>query len=126
LARTDTVFAGSTPAFYDRYLGPLLFALRGRRHPPADGPNIPQDPPRFLARTPHGLHEIGKIRDEVTEAGFASFEAETVQRVSRAASPRDAIRLDAATDAAAAAVAARFGPGPITAGMQAHVIIAGA
>ena len=25
MAQTDTVFAGSIPAFYDRYLGPLLF-----------------------------------------------------------------------------------------------------
>jgi ubiquinone/menaquinone biosynthesis C-methylase UbiE len=104
---------------------------------------FPEDPPRFLARTPHGYHEVHKLRDEVAEAGFSSFEAETVRFVSRAASPRDAVlglcqgtplrseieardptRLEAATDAAAAAVAARFGPGPISATTQAHVITA--
>ena len=25
MARTDTVFSGSIPALYDRYLGPLIF-----------------------------------------------------------------------------------------------------
>ena len=25
MAQTDTVFAGSIPALYDRYLGPLIF-----------------------------------------------------------------------------------------------------
>jgi hypothetical protein len=25
MARTDAVFSGSIPAFYDKYLGPLLF-----------------------------------------------------------------------------------------------------
>jgi ubiquinone/menaquinone biosynthesis C-methylase UbiE len=111
----------------------------------AVGALFPEDPPRFLARTPHGYHEVRKLRDEVVEAGFASFEAETVQLFSRAVSPRDAVvglcegtplrneieardaaRLDAATDAAAAAVATRFGPGPISARMQAHVITAAA
>jgi len=37
---------------------------------------------------------------------------------------RDPTRLAAATDTAASAVAARFGAGPITAKMQAHVITA--
>jgi ubiquinone/menaquinone biosynthesis C-methylase UbiE len=106
---------------------------------------FPEDPPRFLARTPYAYHEIRKLRDEVVEAGFASCEAETVQFFSRAGSARDAVvglcqgtplrneieardpaRLDAATDIAAAAVAARFGPGPISARMQAHVITAAA
>ena len=26
MAQSDTVFAGSVPALYDRYLGPMLFA----------------------------------------------------------------------------------------------------
>lgn len=104
---------------------------------------FPDDPPGFLARTPHGYHAVDTIRGELTTAGFSSVEIETVRRSSRAASPRDAViglcqgsplrneieardpdRLDAATDAAAIAVAARFGPGPISAQMQAHVITA--
>jgi ubiquinone/menaquinone biosynthesis C-methylase UbiE len=104
---------------------------------------FPQDPPRFFARIPHGYYDLGTIRDELAVAGFASVEAETVQLIGRAASPRDAVigfcqgtplrneiaardpaRLDAATDAAERAVAARFGDGPISAKMQAHVITA--
>lgn len=104
---------------------------------------FPEDPPRFLARTPYAYYDIGTIRGELADAGFLSIEAETVQQFSRAPSPRDAViglcegsplrneieardpdRLSAATDAAASAVAARFGRGPISAKMQAHVITA--
>ena len=31
---------------------------------------FPQDPPRFMARIPHGYHHVEKIREEVTAAGF--------------------------------------------------------
>src|SRR6266850_746515 len=50
---------------------------------------FPQDPPRFMARTPHGYHDVGKIREELTLAGFASISIETRDDTSRAASPRD-------------------------------------
>jgi ubiquinone/menaquinone biosynthesis C-methylase UbiE len=30
---------------------------------------FPQDPPRFMARTPHGYHDVDKIREELTAAG---------------------------------------------------------
>jgi ubiquinone/menaquinone biosynthesis C-methylase UbiE len=33
---------------------------------------FPDDPPRFLARTPHGYHDLEGIRQELTTAGFAS------------------------------------------------------
>jgi len=104
---------------------------------------FPQDPPRFLARTPHGYHDIGKIEDDLAGTRFSSVNAETVQRLSVAPTPRDAVigllqgsplrteieardatRLEAAIDAAASAVAVQFGPGPISAKMQAHVITA--
>ena len=50
---------------------------------------FPQDPPRFMARTPHGYHDVEKIREELTAAGFADVSIETVDHRSRAASPRD-------------------------------------
>jgi hypothetical protein len=87
LARTDTVFAGSIPAFYDRYLG--------------------------RCGSPYAADVTRRL------TGLTS-------RKIRRGPGANAPRLDAATDAAAAAIAARFGPGPITARMQAHVITAAA
>lgn len=104
---------------------------------------FPHDPPRFLARTPHGYHDVAMIRDELTRAGFAEIEIETRQEVSRAASARDAATaycrgtplrneieardaglLQLATDRAAEAIANRHGEGPVTGKIQAHVIVA--
>lgn len=104
---------------------------------------FPADPPRFLARTPHGYFDTGRIRDELRAAGFAEIAIETVELSSRAPSPRhpavgfcqgtplrseiearDPARLGEATDAAARAVADRFGDGPLACRMQAHVIVA--
>jgi ubiquinone/menaquinone biosynthesis C-methylase UbiE len=104
---------------------------------------FPAEPPRFLARTPHGYHDTQKIRAELTTAGFGQLQIETVERRSRAASheepaigycqgtplrneieARDAARLVEATEAAAAAIAARFGRGPVDGKIQAHVITA--
>lgn len=104
---------------------------------------FPQDPPRFLARTPHGYHDGEKIREELTAAGFADVSIETVDHRSRAASPRDpaiaycqgtplrneieardASRLEDATKAAADALARRFGNGPVDGRIRAHVITA--
>jgi ubiquinone/menaquinone biosynthesis C-methylase UbiE len=101
------------------------------------------DPPRFLARTPHGHHDRDRIVAEVRGAGFANVTAETVTRRSVAPTCRDpaiafcqgtplrseieargADRLDEATEAAAARIAARFGSGPVDGMMQAHVITA--
>lgn len=104
---------------------------------------FPQDPPLFMARTPHGHHDIGKIRKELAAAGFADISIETVEHRSKAASPRDAAiaycqgtplrneivtrdasRLEAATNAATDALARRFGSGPIDGRISAHVIAA--
>jgi ubiquinone/menaquinone biosynthesis C-methylase UbiE len=105
--------------------------------------HFPNDPPRFFARTPHGHHDTGVIRRELGEAGFEQIVVETVSRSSRAASPREAATgfcqgtplrgeiearapqgLQKATDAVAAALAARFGVGAFIAPLQAHVISA--
>jgi hypothetical protein len=104
---------------------------------------FPDDPPRFLARTPHGHHDTAILRDALVEVGFARVDVDTVEKRSRAAShsdpaigfcqgtplrneieARDPARLAEATDAAANAIAARLGPGPIDARIQAHVITA--
>ncbi|MDI1288312.1 MAG: methyltransferase domain-containing protein [Reyranella sp.] len=104
---------------------------------------FPQDPPLFMARTPHGHHDIGKIREELAAAGFTDISIETVEHRSKAASPRDAavaycqgtpLRneivtrgascLEAATKAATDALAHRFGSGPIDGRISAHIIAA--
>ena len=98
---------------------------------------------RFLARTPCGYYHLDTIRRELAEAGFTSAKVETIQHLSQADSSRDAViglcqgtplrneieardpgGLEAATNAAANAIAARFGSGPVSARMQAHVITA--
>jgi ubiquinone/menaquinone biosynthesis C-methylase UbiE len=104
---------------------------------------FPQDPPRFMARTPHGYHDVAKLREELTIAGFASVSIETRGDISRAPSPRHpAIAycqgtplrneieargprgLEAATQACAKALALRFGEGPVEGRIRAHVITA--
>lgn len=109
----------------------------------AVGTLFPQDPPLFMARTPHGYHNVESISEELTAAGFANFSIETLGHRSRAASPRDvavafcqgtplrseieardASRLEDATTAARDALARRFGDGPIEGRIRAHVISA--
>jgi ubiquinone/menaquinone biosynthesis C-methylase UbiE len=104
---------------------------------------FPNDPPRFLARTPHGYHDVEQIRAQVTEAGFAECSAETVVHLSTASSARvpaiaycqgtplrgeietrDPSGLKAATDHAAAALAQRFGHGAIEGRIRAIAITA--
>jgi len=104
---------------------------------------FPHDPPCFLARTPHGYHNLLMIRDELAAAGFASILVETLDAVSGARSPRDATiaycqgtplrneiegrdpsRLEEATHEAAEALARRFGPGLIEGRIRAHVVTA--
>lgn len=103
---------------------------------------FPDDPPRFLARTPHGYHDTSVIRQDLAKGGFEdSTQIETLQARSRASSPRvpaiaycegtplkneiesrDAARLTEATNAASEAIAAKFGRGAVDGAMQAHVI----
>lgn len=100
---------------------------------------FPQDPPRFLARTPHGYHELTQIRQDLGAAGFSDIRMATRPDQSRAPSPRYVAisycegtplrgeieargELAAATDHAAAALAKRHGEGEVSAKIQAHVI----
>jgi SAM-dependent methyltransferase len=103
---------------------------------------FPDDPPQFLPRTPHGYNDQGTIAAELIAAGWGRLpKFETIAERSRAASPedpaiafaqgtpllneivsRDASRVAEATEAAARAVAERFGTGAVDAKMQAIVV----
>jgi SAM-dependent methyltransferase len=105
---------------------------------------FPDDPPRFLARIPHGYHDASRIAHDVTQAGFeAPPGIDTVTERSRADSPkdpavaycegtplrseieaRDPSRLAEATAAASTAIARRFGSGPVDGKIQALVATA--
>ena len=101
---------------------------------------FPDNPPQFLRRTPHGYHDIAVIREALAAAGFGRIDVETVERRGRAPSHRDPAvgfclgsplrneieardpgQRDRAVEAAAAALAARFGTGPIETTLRAHV-----
>jgi ubiquinone/menaquinone biosynthesis C-methylase UbiE len=103
---------------------------------------FPKDPPRFLARTPHGYHDRSTIERDLATGGFTkSPQTITVAARSRARSARvpaiaycqgtplrneiearDASRLEEATEMTAAAVAQRFGTQSVDGKIQAHVV----
>ena len=104
---------------------------------------FPSDPPRFLARSPHGYRDTALIRSELESAGFSSVVIETRAEQSRASSPRypavaycqgtplrneiearDPDKLEAATDYAASRIASIHGSGEVAAKIQAHVVLA--
>jgi SAM-dependent methyltransferase len=104
---------------------------------------FPQDPPDFIARTPHSYFDVERIRDKLVRAGFTSISVETRDDISRVASPhdvaiaycqgtplrneieaRDPSRIEEATQKAAEALVQRFGSGPIEGRIRAHVITA--
>jgi ubiquinone/menaquinone biosynthesis C-methylase UbiE len=104
---------------------------------------FPDDPPRFLARTPHGHHDAERIRADLNAAGFTDISIEGVDARSRASSPddvaiaycqgtplrneieaRDPAGLERATQHAADAVARRFGNGAVDGRIRALVITA--
>ena len=104
---------------------------------------FPNDPPRFLARTPHGYHDKALIRRDLAVAGFSDVTIDTIAEQSRASSPRvpavaycqgtllrneiearGAGRLASATDYAESVIADRHGSGEIAAKIQAHIIVA--
>ncbi|TFV44468.1 class I SAM-dependent methyltransferase [Bradyrhizobium niftali] len=107
------------------------------------GKIFPDDPPRFMARTPHGYHDKAVINADLERAGFRHISIETLPAVSRAPTPeyvafaycqgtplrneieaRDASKLQAATDAVAEAIRTRHGAGPVEGKIQALVITA--
>ena len=103
---------------------------------------FPEDPPRFLPRTPHGYHDRPTIERDLALGGFTrSPQIVTVAARSRGESARvpaigycqgtplrneiearDASRLGEATDRATAAVAQRFGTHGVDGKIQAHVV----
>lgn len=102
---------------------------------------FPHDPPRFLARTPHGHHDLEKIRADLAVAGFSRVQTTTLDGVSRAPDPshpavayvegtplrneieaRDPARLGEVTRRAAAFIAERCGTGPVEAPIRWSVI----
>ena len=104
---------------------------------------FPDDPPRFLPRTPHGYYDEDLIREELSTAGFCDVSYESLEAISSAPSPRhpavaycqgtplrneieerDAELLDQVTDRAADAIAERFGSGRVAARIRGHIITA--
>jgi SAM-dependent methyltransferase len=105
-------------------------------------PLYPQDPPRFLARLPHGYHDAEVIARDLGHGGFREVpQIVTVTARSPAASARivalaycqgtplrgeiearGSPALAEATDAATDALARRFGSGAIDGRIQAKVV----
>ena len=96
--------------------------------------NFPDDPPRFLARTPYGYHATALIGRELEDAGFSEVVIDTRAEQSRASSPRipavaycqgtplrneiearDAGKLEPVTDYVASVIADRPGSGEVAA-----------
>lgn len=102
---------------------------------------FPADPPRFLARTPHGYYDRPTIERDLAKGGFiAPPQVTTVAARSRATSfrdpaiaycqgtplrneieARDATRLSEATDIAAEAIGKRFGRSAVDGKIQAKI-----
>lgn len=104
---------------------------------------FPQDPPRFMSRTPHGYHNPDAIRGDLNRAGFTDIAVEAKGAISRAPSAEVAVTayckgspwkadieargapgLDVAIAKATQALVERFGPGPIEGKIRAYVITA--
>lgn len=103
---------------------------------------FPEDPPRFLARTPHGYFDLLTIERDLRCGGFRSSpEFDTRLERSRARSARvpavaycegtplrmeiearNPAILDDATSAAERALAERFGSGNVDGRIQAHIV----
>ena len=103
----------------------------------------PAAPPRFMQLTPHGYFERAAVEADLAAAGFGAPGWDTLDARSHAASARvpamalcqgtplrgdiealPGMTLASATEACAAALAARFGDGPVSARLCAHVVTA--
>jgi SAM-dependent methyltransferase len=103
---------------------------------------FPENPPRFLARTPHGYHDHERIKQDLAEGGFSS-RPDIVTRSFRSKADsfripaiaycqgtplrneiedRDGSRLGEATEVAAQSIAQQFGRGAVDGKIQAHII----
>ena len=107
------------------------------------GKVFPENPPLFLARTPHGYHNVNLIEADLRAAGFSTIRIETVTRTSVAPTPqhpaiaycqgtplrneieaRDEAALERVTTLASEAIARIFGDGAVSGKIQAHVVTA--
>jgi hypothetical protein len=103
---------------------------------------FPDDPPRFLARTPHGYYDVETIKRDLAAGGFTA-PPEITKLTARSRAPssdhpaiaycqgtplrneieaRNPSRLVDATTVAAEAIAHRFGRGVVDGKIQAHII----
>ena len=102
---------------------------------------FPADPPRFMARTPHGYHDVEAVARDLRAGGFGNVaKVETVAERSRAPTPRQVAlalcsgsplrseiearapgKLEDAVQVCATALERRYGPGPVDGKIQAHV-----
>ncbi len=104
---------------------------------------FPENPPSFMAKTPHGYNDIAAIKATLTAAGFVGVSAEIVPKRSHAPSAReaaigycqgtpmrgeietrDAGKLELATDLAEETIIKKLGKGSIDACIQAIVFTA--
>ena len=104
---------------------------------------FPDNPPRFLERTPFGYADPAAIEHDLLAAGFNDIEFETVALKSRDSSPRDAAiglcqgsplrseieerspdALERATEAAAKALEALNRGGRFDSNLSAHIVTA--
>lgn len=103
---------------------------------------FPNDPPRFMARIPHGYYDIQTIQQDLADSGFMkSARIETLAARSLAASARipaiaycqgtplrneiearDASLLGLATDVAEQAIIRHFGRSAVSGKIQAHIV----
>jgi SAM-dependent methyltransferase len=104
---------------------------------------FPDDPPMFLARTPHGHYDTAALEAQLRAVGFGAATIESITQESQAPSALsvaigycqgtpmrneiealDPDRLAEATNIAAAAITRQFGPGPVRGKIRAHIITA--
>ena len=105
---------------------------------------FPEDPPRFMARTPHGYYDVATIQRDLRNGGFVTApRVDTIAARSIAESARfpalaycqgtplrneiearDKSLLGQATEVAENAIARRFGRGKIDGKIQAHIVAA--
>jgi SAM-dependent methyltransferase len=100
---------------------------------------FPVDPPSFLARVPHGYHDVDRIVADLTAAGFGGVDVETVELDCTGRSAADLARgycrgtplraeieargdLEATARAVATALERRFGSGLVVGRMAALVV----